>query len=118
MVKDQERFTIVISNGNLSTGPQLVLPSFRPISLYEIEDDFDQLTQEVEVGVSDEMIRNEMIEFLSAFKEALRLKNVLPLVDYFVMNHGGRVNMEQIKPAFDALSELIDTVTDSNRRMN
>lgn len=115
---NQHQFLILITNVNAPNGPQIVLPSFRPISLYEIEDNYEELVQEVQATIDDPLVVNELEFFLSAFRESLNAKNIRPLMDYFVINHGGRIDLDALHPALEALSGFIDNVTDINRKMS
>ena len=109
--------SIVIMNGNASMGPQIVLPFFRPISIYEIEDDYDDLIKEIKTKTESEL-KDEMISFLDAFKESLEAKTADPLFNYFVFNHAGNIDMNQIQDVFDALDNFIEVATDEDRPMH
>lgn len=109
---------VIIVNGELPSGPQIVFPFFRPISLYEIEDDFDNLMREIEEDNGDVEFMDQMILFMQAFKDALEEKNSDPLVYYFMINHGNEVDFNQIQDVFDVLDDFIEKATDENRPMH
>ncbi len=109
--------SIIIMNNSASMGPQIVLPLFRPISIYEIEDSYDELIDEIHEDKENEF-KDEIISFLEAFKESLEKKTADPLFNYFVFNHAGNIDMNQIQDVFDALDDFIEVATDENRPMH
>lgn len=115
MTKETFHSVILMSNSP-NSGPVLVLPFFRPISIYEIEDDFDSLVEELKALKIP--YEKELIEFLKAFKESLSAKNVEPLFSYFMLNMADDMDLSNIQPIFEALGNFIDTATDVNRPMH
>ena len=109
---------ILIVNGNSLSGPQIVLPFFRPISIYEIEDDYDNLVLEIKNNRLNDAFLDEMLSFIGAFRTSLLEKNADPLVHYFIMNHGSNVDVHQIQDVFDTLDDFIEQATDENRLMH
>lgn len=109
--------SIIIVNNNAAMGPQIVLPFFRPISIYEIEDNYDELITEVKAATGDEF-QEQIISFLDAFKESLDAKTAEPLFNYFIFNHAGNIDTDQIQDVFDALDDFIAYATDDTRPMH
>ncbi len=109
--------SIIIMNNNAAMGPQIVLPFFRPISIYEIEDNYDELIGEVKKADLDEF-QDEIISFLDAFKESLEIKHAEPLFNYFLFNHATSIDASQIKEVFSALNDFIAHATDEGRPMH
>lgn len=109
--------SIIIVNNNSSMGPLIVLPYFRPISIYEVEDNYDELIHEVKQSVH-ENLHEEIVLFLGAFKASLEAKSADPLFDYFVLNHGNNIDFNQVHEVFDALDDFIEHATDETRPMN
>src|SRR5690554_765475 len=109
---------VLIMNGNLPSGPQIVFPFFRPISLYEIEDDYDNLVKEIKENHEDEEFLDQMVLYIDAFRVSLKEKSADPLIHYFLINAGGSVDVNQIQDVFDALDNFIEQATDENRPMH
>lgn len=109
---------VIINNTSLATGPQIVFPSFRPISLFEIEDDFDNLVSEIENNYQSTNVAKDIVAFIGAFKESLEDKTADALIDYFTFNFGGNMDPAQITELFFALDSFIEGATDEERLMN
>ena len=65
----------------------IVFPFFRPISLYEIEDDY-RILEEIKESHPEDEFMDQMILFIDAFRDSLTEKSTDPLVEYFLLNHG------------------------------
>lgn len=118
MTDQRNHQIVIINNANLTMGPQIVFPSFRPISLFEIEDDYDNLVHEINVKFKDYELKDELIEFIAAFKGALDDKSIEPLIQYFIINHAGRFDINQAQAVFRVLGQFINEATDETRLMN
>ncbi len=108
---------VILNNSHGTRGPQIVLPFFRPISIYEIEDSYEDLVKEIKAGATEE-IHEELFAFLAAFKASLEAGTADPLFEYFIFNHGGNMDMNQIGDVFDALDGFIEVATDLSRPMH
>lgn len=118
-MSQEEKFRrVVIVNGGLPSGPHIVFPFFRPISLYEIEDDYENLLEEIKESHPEDEFMDQMILFIDAFRDSLTEKSADPLVEYFLLNHGDNLDVNQIQDVFDALDDFIEQATDEDRLMH
>lgn len=117
MKKANVQSVVILSQSRGTTGPQIVLPFFRPISIYEIEDSYEELVEEIKAEASED-IHKELLSFLDAFKASLEQKTADPLFEYFIFNHGPNLDNNQISEVFDALDGFIEEATDMSRPMH
>ncbi|NLW14726.1 MAG: hypothetical protein GX038_00480 [Erysipelothrix sp.] len=117
MSKSNTQSIIMVNQKHGLAGPQLILPFFRPISIYEIEDSYDALIREIK-GTSGLDFGDEMILFLEAFRSSLVQKNSDPLLEYFIFNFNANIEMDQYHVIIEALEEFIERATDENRPMH
>ena len=110
--------TIIITGNPAEARFQIVIPPFRPINMYELEDDFDNVIEEIETNVVSENASNAMIHFVTAFKDAIETETVVPLVEYFIQNNIQGMTSEDMKLVFDSVREYIHYSTDENRAMH
>ncbi len=108
---------VILSNNHGTSGPQIVLPFFRPISIYELEDSYEDLVQEIKAE-ANESIHDELFSFLDAFKESLEERTADPLFEYFMFHQGIQMDTNQLGDVFDALDGFIMEATEPTRPMN
>lgn len=109
---------IIMSEGTLASGPQIVFPYFRPISFYEIDDDFDNLVKEINATQAEEAYKKEIILLVTLFKDSLEEGNANPIFEYFLFNHPEAVDIEQLEDMMDILNKFIEDATDTDRLMH
>lgn len=115
----EKKTQIIMVNKSLSDDTiQIVMPPFRPISMYEIEDHYDSVVSEIESNISDKELKDHLVGFVSAFKESIDNKDVLPIAEYFMQygaNHSEPTDMIKM---FELLGEFIEQASDVNRLMH
>ncbi len=84
----------VRENGQISDF-QLIMLSFRPISFYEIDDNYEELCQEIIDQVDNVTQRSSMLQFISAFKSTIDSQSVEPMRNYLKALNTGRLSLEQ-----------------------
>ena len=84
MKKEKETQIIIVNRSLVDDSIQIVIPPFRPINMYELEDNFDGVVDEIESYVLDKTVAKQVIGFVSAFKDSLEEQDVLPIVEYFM----------------------------------
>lgn len=115
----RQRSQTIIITGNVSEARfQIVIPPFRPINMFELEDDFDNVVMEIQENIQDEKISATMIEFVTAFKDSINTENVVPLVEYFIENKVQGLTSNDMKLVFDSVREYIHFSNDQNRVMH
>ncbi|CAM4306040.1 hypothetical protein H9L01_06880 [Erysipelothrix inopinata] len=118
-MKEMQQSQVIIVNRNpADSSIQIIIPPFRPINLFEIEDNFEGITQEIETKVSDNQISEQIIHFVTAFKDSMEEEDILPIVEYFLIRDVEAMNPEEIKMIFDAVKEFIEYIKDDNRLMH
>lgn len=110
--------TIIITGNKEEARFQIIIPPFRPINMFELEDNFKMLTKEIENSILDDNLSSAMIEFITAFKNAIEKENVVPLVEYFVNHEVKNMGSQEMKLIFDSVREYINYSTDEDRLMN
>lgn len=107
MKKDNKQ--VVIMNLNPVTMElQIIIPPFRPVTLDEIEEDYEELCDEISASIEDDLIAEAIVILLGAFKETLEDGNILPLMDYFGKAQFANIQPEEIQAIFDSLHEFMD----------
>lgn len=110
--------TIIITGNPLEARFQIVIPPFRPINMYELEDDFDEVVEEIKMNVLDKHVSNAMIQFITSFKDSIETETVIPLVEYFIQNKIQGMSSDDMKLVFDSVREYIHYSNDENRAMH
>lgn len=118
-VEKQVKGQVIIITGNRDDARfEIVIPPFRPISMFEIEDDLDAVLDEISNTVYDEDIAAVMTDFIQAFHDAIDKEDMYPLVDYFIRNNVKGLEAQDMKLIFDSVKEYIDYSTDTERLMH
>lgn len=118
MAQETKSQMIIITGDREDARFEIVIPPFRPISMFELEDEFEAVCDEIENTIYDEDLSEAIINFISAFHDAIKVKDVVPLVDYFVANNVQGMEAHDMKLVFDSLREFIHYSTDENRLMH
>ena len=115
MEKNEKSQVIIVNRSPYDQSIQIVIPPFRPIHLYELEDNFDEVVEEIEMKIGDRDVANRVIEFISAFKESLEEGDVLPIMDYFMSNDINTMKPNDLIQIFESLKEFITLENSSER---
>lgn len=110
--------TIIITGNPAEARFQIVIPPFRPINMFELEDSFDSVVEEIETNIFDEKVSGAMIHFITAFKDSIESETIVPLVEYFVQNKVQGMSSQDMKLVFDSVREYINYANDENRVMH
>lgn len=112
---------IILNDGLYTSEPQIIFPFFRPISIYELDDenDYEELIQEINSDLTDEAIKDDMILLVSLFKDSLEEKNAEPIFNYFLFNYEeDTIDFDQIHDVVEVLNDFIERITDEDRPMH
>lgn len=118
MAENQKTQMIIITGDRKEARFEIVIPPFRPISMFELEDEFDAVCEEIEETIYDDDLSEAILKFVSAFHEAIKVQDIVPLVDYFVSNNVQGMEAQDMKLVFDSLREFIHYSQDENRLMH
>ena len=110
--------TIIISGNPLESRFEIIIPPFRPINMFELEDDFENVVEEIENNVMNEEVSEVIIHFITAFKDSIEKEEIVPLLDYFLNSNIKGLEADDMKLIFDALREYIHYSTNEERLMN
>ncbi len=115
----KQKAQVILVNKSLSDNSiQIVMPPFRPISMYEIEDDYDNIVEEIKKDIHDTDMSKHIVGFVTAFKDSIESNDILPIADYFMQHGSGQVDASEMVRMFDLLGDFIDTAADKNRLMH
>lgn len=111
---------IIMNEGSLANGIQIVFPDFRPVSFFEIDDDEDfvNLVNEIDVLPLDSSYKKEITLLLELFKDSLDTGNASPIYEYFLFNHSDAMDMDQLEAIIEVLNQFIEEATDLDRLMH
>lgn len=118
MDQNQRTQVILVNKSHSDNSVQIVIPPFRTISLYEIEDDYDNIIKEIKSYIHDKQLQEHVIGFVTAFKESVDTEDVLPIADYFMNSSASQVDPSEMIRMFQLLAEFIDEASDNNRLMH
>lgn len=118
MKQHDESQLIIVNKSPDDLGVQIVIPPFRPINLFEIEDNFEEIKREVESKIYNKAVAERITHFLTAFKEAMDDQDVLPIVEYFIANEIDNLSPDEMKDIFEGMREFIDYINDEDRLMH
>lgn len=118
-MSETEKSQVVIVNMNpADSNVQIIIPPFRPVSLYEIEDSFDEICEEIQTSIHEPAVADSIIEFVSAFKETLDDGDILPLMEYFGNTNIQNLNVGELRLLFDSLRDFLNQNKNKNRLMH
>lgn len=106
---------IIVNRSPHDQSIQIVIPPFRPINLYELEDSYDEVISEIRNQIQDESVSVQVIGFVEAFKESLDEGDVLPIMDYFMANDINSMKPNDLIQIFEYLKEFIDLENSTER---
>ncbi len=118
MKKEKETQIIIVNRSLVDDSIQIVIPPFRPINMYELEDNFDGVVDEIESYVLDKTVAKQVIGFVSAFKDSLEEKDVLPIVEYFMKHEINNRDPQHMVEILESLKDFIEMASDENRLMH
>ena len=110
--------TIIITGNAAEARFQIIIPPFRPINMFELEDDFENVVDEIELKVANEEMASAIIHFITAFKDSIESEEVVPLLDYFISKNIKDMEPSDMNLVFQALREYIHYSTNEERLMN
>lgn len=109
MTKENNTQVVLVNLNPVDSSIQITIPPFRPVHLYEIEDYFDELVEEVETNIYETTIQKGITNLLQAFKDAMEEGDILPLMDYFGKQNFRNVRVEEVRMIFEAIKNYQDT---------
>ena len=118
MSQKQKAQVILVNKSMSDNSVQIVMPPFRPISMYEIEDNYDAIVSEIKSQIPDREMSNHIIGFVTAFKDSIDVKDIFPIAEYFMKHGTGQVDTTEMIRMFDLLGDFIDQASDQNRLMH
>ena len=110
--------TIIITGNASEARFQIIIPPFRAINMFELEDSFDNVVEEIETKILDDTVSHAMIEFITAFKDSIQSETIVPLVEYFISNKIQGMTPDDIKSVFYSVREYIHYSNDETRVMH
>lgn len=115
----QVKGQVIIITGNRNDARfEVVIPPFRPISMFEIEDNVDEVLEEVADTVYDEDVADVISDFIQAFHDAIQKEDMVPLVEYFMNSNIQGLENQDMKLVFDSVKEYLDYSKDTSRLMH
>lgn len=118
MDKNQTSQIILVNKSLSDNSVQIVIPPFRAISMYEIEDNFDNIIMEIKDNIHDEQLQKHIVGFVSAFKESIDTADVFPIAEYFINSSSGQSEPAEMIQMFQLLKEFIEQASDKHRLMH
>ncbi|WZU02791.1 hypothetical protein MGH68_07935 [Erysipelothrix sp. D19-032] len=64
-MENQMNQLIIMNKNPADASLQIVIPPFRPINLFELEDDFESVTHEIQRNIYDQKLANYIIDFVT-----------------------------------------------------
>lgn len=110
--------TIIITGNPAEARFQIVIPPFRPINIFELEDSFQGVVEEIQIVIQSEKASMAMISFITAYRDAIQTETIIPLVEYFIQNNVQGMSSMDMKLVFDSVREYIHFSNDENRVMH
>ncbi|WP_159638067.1 hypothetical protein [Erysipelothrix anatis] len=117
-MENQMNQLIIMNKNPADASLQIVIPPFRPINLFELEDDFESVTHEIQRNIFDQKLANYIIDFVTAFRDAMEEADVLPIVEFFLTGDETAMNPDQIKSIFETIKEFVELVNNEERLMH
>ena len=118
MEKEKEAQMIIVTKSAADNGVQIIMPPFRAIHLYELEDNFEGIVKEINDSIYDKDLMKHMIEFFSAFRDGMISGDPLPIIEYFMSHDPKNRKPQDMMKIFDSLKDFIETANDENRLMH
>lgn len=118
MNQNHKSQVILVNKSHSDNTIQIVIPPFRAINLYEIEDNYDNIVKEIKSYISDKQLQDHVVGFVSAFKESIDTEDVLPIADYFMNSGASQTDPSEMIQMFQLLGEFIDEASDKQRLMH
>lgn len=110
--------TIIITGNPAEARFQIVIPPFRPINMFELEDSFEGLVEEIQSVIQSKIASLAMISFITAYRDAIQSETIVPLVEYFIQNKTQGMSSMDMKLVFDSVREYIHFSNDESRVMH
>ncbi len=118
MENEKKAQMIIVNKSAADDGIQIIMPPFRAIHLFELEDNFDEIVVEIKESVFDQALSKHMIEFFSAFREGMMSGDPLPIIEYFMNHDPSNRNPQDMMKIFDSLKDFIENANDEDRLMH
>lgn len=118
MNQNQNSQIIIVNKSMSDNSVQIVIPPFRAISLYEIEDDYDNIVKEIQELNFEPKLQEHVLGFVDAFKECIDTEDVLPIAEYFMNSGASHAEPTEMIQMFQLLGEFIDEASNKNRLMH
>ncbi len=115
MEKENKSQMIIVNRSPFDQSIQIVIPPFRPINLYELEDNFDEVVEEIEAQITDDLVAEQIVGFVGAFKDSLEEGDVLPIIDYFMQHDINTMKPQELIQVFESLKEFIQLANSTER---
>lgn len=97
---------------------QILLLNFRPVSFYEIEHGFDELSHELNESAIHAEAKPRILAFLDAVRQALEDKDVTSLKDYLSDPEHGHFDARQQASVVKAVEMFLATDADKPHLFN
>lgn len=118
-MKPEEKQVIIVNKNPVDLSMQILIPPFRPINLYEIEDNLDSVLEEIQSFIANEQVETHVVSFLTAIHDAMNDRDIMPLIDYFFIEEDFEtIDPKQTQLIFDTLQDFIKSANDENRLMH
>ena len=118
-MKPEEKQVIIVNKNPVDLSMQILIPPFRPINLYEIEDNLEAVLEEIQTYRVNENIKRYIVSFFTAIHDAMNEKDILPLVEYFFLEEDFETfDAKETQAVFETLQEFIRSANDENRLMH
>lgn len=118
MNKNQKSQVILVNRSMSDNSIQIVIPPFRAISMYEIEDDYENIVSEIKGNILEKELQDHVLGFVEAFRDSLDTQDVFPIAEYFLSNGSPNADPSEMIQMFQLLKEFIEQASDFQRMMH
>ena len=110
--------TIIVNRSFADNSLQIVIPPFRPIHFYELEDDFETVLSEIRTTIQDEATAVIISGFVTAFRDSILKEDVTPIIEFFLADHQAHMNPSDIRAMHEGIQEFITMIQNEDRLMH
>lgn len=117
-MEEQITQVIIVNKNPADMSMQIVIPPFRPISVYELEDNHEDIVAEIREQILDDRVADHIVSFIEALHEAITEEDILPVVEFLLKGDIANIDPEHMRNVFTVLNDFITDINDENRLMH
>lgn len=117
-MNEQITQVIIVNKNPADLSMQIVIPPFRPISVYELEDSHEDVIKEIKEKIRDTRVADHIVTFIEALHEAITEEDILPVVEFLLKGDITNIDPVHMSNVFAVLNDFIEDINDENRLMH